>query len=269
MSNKTRIVEALKQKLKAEGLTYALLSRRMNVSEATIKRYLSQGRFTLDTLDAMCAALDTSIEELLEQTRPCGNDRSFSMEQEQALAENDLLFAIFYLVGGGWGFRNIVEHFGLSEVQLTKLLLQLDRQALLDYRSNDDIRLMKAMDTPWRTSGPLWIKYKRAAVLEFFQSDFSAPHELLRVTPGPVSPETAVLVRRKLLQVQREISDLMALDRSSGVREPEVERYWFVTAMRPMSFSALGRTAVEAGACSVFGDARPRVPSPSVNTDRG
>lgn len=258
MSEKKRIVEALKQRMKAQGVTYAQMAAHIGVSEATMKRYLSLGRFTLDTLDSMCEALSASLEELFESLGAGADDsRSFySFDQEKALARDELLFAIFYLVAGGWRFSSIAEKFEIRENVLVRSLVQLDKLGLIDYRSNDNIRLVRPVDTQWIPSGPLWMKYQRQAIAEFFGSDFSGDSEHLNVNAGTISPETAAVIRRKFLKTEKEIQKLISLEDIPAKDRSPSHRYWFITAMRPMSFSALSKKAVEVAVKSLLASRR-------------
>jgi len=206
----------------------------------------------------MCEALNASLEELFEDlgARNEAGKAYFSMEQEEALAGNDLLFAVYYLVGGGWEFSSLIEHFDIQETVLIKLLVQLDRHDLIDYRSNENLRVTQPIDTQWNPSGPLWMKYKRQAVAEFFNSDFSAENEHLNVAVGPVSQETAIVIRRRLVRAQKDIQNLLSLEDIPPKKIPALDRYWFITAMRPMSLSALSKTAVDAAMKSLVGSKR-------------
>ena len=248
MSEKKRIVEAVKHRMKTLGFTYAKMARSIGVSEVTMKRYLTQGRFTLDTLDAICGVLKSPLEELLSEYADCqGTDKNhFTHVQEEALAENDLLFAVLYSLGGGFDFAGMLEHFDIQETVLIKALVQLDRLELIDYRSNDNIRLRQPTDTQWIPSGPLWNKYKQQAVLEFFNSDFNGENEHLKLSVGPLYPETAAVIGRKLVGLEKEIQNFFATDDIPPEDIASADRYWFITAMRPMNFSVLSKRAVTA-----------------------
>ena len=258
MSEKKRIVEAMKHRMKTQGVTYAKMAERIGVSEATIKRYLSSGRFTLDTLDAMCGVLQVSLEELLvEYGEQSGASWSrFSLAQEKVLAENELLFAIFYTLGGGYDFTGIMAHFEIGETALIRQLVELDRLELIDYRSNDNIRLCKPTDTQWIPSGPLWKKYTQQGVAEFFSSEFSEENEYLKVSVGPISPETAAVIRRRLVRLDKEIQEFMATEDIPANDISSAKRYWFITAMRPMTLSALSKRAVAAAMQRLLGKQR-------------
>lgn len=256
MSEKKRVVEALKHRMKTQGITYATMAKRIGVSEATMKRYLTQGRFNLETLENMCGALHASLEELLiayGEHAATENRSHFSEQQEEALAKSDLLFAIYYSLGGGYNFESLQENFDISETVLIKLLVQLDRLGLVDYVANDKIRLKQPTDAQWIPSGPLWAKYQRQAVLEFFSSDFSGENEHLQVTVGPVLPETATVIARKLGRLNKEIQNYIATEDISPEAIPACDRYWFMTAMRPMSFSALSKRVVDAALKALSG----------------
>ncbi len=49
--NSTQIVETLKKDLKKRGVTYHALAARLGQSEANVKRFFSEGNFTLKRLD--------------------------------------------------------------------------------------------------------------------------------------------------------------------------------------------------------------------------
>ena len=52
------LLRAIKMTLRGRGLTYRKLAELLAVSEATVKRDLSKGQFSLKRLDQICATLD-------------------------------------------------------------------------------------------------------------------------------------------------------------------------------------------------------------------
>src|SRR5437764_631146 len=66
MSASANLIDALKQSLKAQGMTYAKVARGLGMSEASVKRMFSRRDFTLKRLDKV---LDLAGLELGELTR--------------------------------------------------------------------------------------------------------------------------------------------------------------------------------------------------------
>ena len=58
------LISTLKRVLKARGVTYADLAEKIALSEASVKRLFSQGTFTLERLEEVCAALEIAVFEL-------------------------------------------------------------------------------------------------------------------------------------------------------------------------------------------------------------
>ena len=61
----TRIVRELKRLLKARGVTYADLGRRIGLSEASVKRIFSRRTMTLGRLERICGAIDATVFEVV------------------------------------------------------------------------------------------------------------------------------------------------------------------------------------------------------------
>ena len=60
----SRFVEALKKSVRARGLTYAELGRRLRLSEASVKRMFSRGSFTLARIEEVLAAVDLDLYKM-------------------------------------------------------------------------------------------------------------------------------------------------------------------------------------------------------------
>jgi DNA-binding Xre family transcriptional regulator len=241
MSSKQRILSAIRFRMKKLGVTYAMVASKIGISESSVKRYFSEGRMSLDTVDELCQALDCSLEEMLadltQNTEP--QVLSFSEDQEALLAKNDLLFSIFYLVAGAWSYENIINSHSLSGAELNKALRELESAGLMRFQSNTTLQTLLPIDTPWRTDGPLWKKFRWQAVQEFFDSEFERKGEYLKVGLGPILPETAAVINRMMGKLQEEIKALIAIDKKNISNIKTVDGYWFVTAMRPMNFSVI------------------------------
>ena len=62
MSATAVIVRGVKARLRANGMSYRELADRIGVSEPTIKRDLSRGKFSLERLDKICEVLGAGIQ---------------------------------------------------------------------------------------------------------------------------------------------------------------------------------------------------------------
>ena len=155
------IISTLKRVLKTRGVTYAELAARINLSEASVKRLFSQGTFTLERLEQVCAVLEIDLFELAklargEQVRA----QQLSIKQEQALAKDRVLLGVFYLAYNGWQINDIVATYELTRVQVFSLLRKLDGMGVLDLLPGDQLRMKVTRNLRLRRRGPIELAYQ-------------------------------------------------------------------------------------------------------------
>jgi len=207
------IVETLKRILKARGMTYADLARGLRVSTPTVKRIFSQRSFTLERLDEVLRLLEIDFYELarLSHGRRSG-PAELSLEQETALAKDARLFSVFWLLCNEWRFEQIVAEFRLGAAQITAYFARLERLRLIDWRPGNRARLRVPKHYVWRAGGPLRKAYGLKVVTEFMRSRFDAPHDAFHFEAQELSPESAIVVKRRLERVAAEINELVEMD---------------------------------------------------------
>ena len=85
MADITHLTDALKKFLKSRGMTYGALARRLNISEASVKRMFSTGSFTLRRLGQICEVLELDFFDLAKlfgfKDKP-----QFAVDDEKAIA---------------------------------------------------------------------------------------------------------------------------------------------------------------------------------------
>src|ERR671927_1909655 len=108
MALKSRLVEALKVCLRARGMTYGMLAAKLGVSEPTVKRMFSRGAFTLARIEQILEAIELDLQELARLARDgAPGPAELTPEQEQALARDERLFSVFWLIQNEWSFAEI------------------------------------------------------------------------------------------------------------------------------------------------------------------
>ncbi|HVJ23750.1 MAG TPA: helix-turn-helix domain-containing protein, partial [Burkholderiales bacterium] len=107
----SRFVDALKRSVRARGLTYAELARRLRLSEASVKRMFSRGTFTLARIEQILGVLELDLHEVARMCRASDSASLLTLEQEAALAKDERLLSIFWLVVNDWTFADILEGF--------------------------------------------------------------------------------------------------------------------------------------------------------------
>jgi len=107
----------LKQVLKANRLTYAEMVRRLDMSEANVKRMFASQRFTLEWLEQICRLMQMELSGLF-QLYEASRQRvtQLTVEQEQELVADAALQEIGHKTiasGGAVAIQNLFEHLAM------------------------------------------------------------------------------------------------------------------------------------------------------------
>lgn len=211
--NPRPLIEVMKKALRREGITYAQLAPRLGLSEASIKRLFSQGRFTLAQVLAICAATGTELADLAGASRRRAVEkRELSLAQERALADEPRLLLLFHLLAQGRTTTEIARDYQLRGTEATRLLAQLDRLKLIDWLPGDRVRLKVPRDFAWRSDGPVRRRFGPEVLKEFLLDRFRGERALLRFEVRELSEASLQLLKRKLEKLAHEVAELAELD---------------------------------------------------------
>lgn len=235
-NNPWPLVEAMKRGLRRERITYKALAARMGLSEASIKRMFSTGRFSLAQVLAVCEALGTDIGELGRSAAARASEaRQLSLPQERALAADPRLLLLFHLLAGGWKVADIAREYRLDGPERTLLLARLDRLGMIELLPGERVRLKVARDFTWRSNGPIRRRYGAQVLREFLHDAFDGERALLRFEVRELSEASLHVLRRRLERLAQEVTELAELDASlPAARRRSVG---VALAMRPWTFS--------------------------------
>jgi hypothetical protein len=238
MPSRSRFVEALKKSVRARGLTYAALARELRLSEASVKRMFSRGSFTLARIEDILKVLDLELHEVARMSRGAASGPAeLTHEQEAALARDERLVSVFWLVLNGWRFDEVLETFSITRAQLTLAFARLEKLKLIDWGPRERARLKVPRDLRWRAGGPVKKAYGRRVMGEFLAARFDAPLELLRFESRALSAESAAVLKRRLERLVMDFNELAETDSSvpSGRRVGVA----LLAACRPWEFSVV------------------------------
>jgi transcriptional regulator with XRE-family HTH domain len=239
MSQKGKIIRCLKQCLKARGMTYAGLAKKIDVSEVSLKRYFSEERMTLDTLDLICSALHVELEELLLYSKDLDDARSPSLDedQERYLCESHDHFLIFLKIARGYTFSQLSENLNNEEmIHLLRVIRGLEEVRLVEFPSESDLRAVLSADAVVKPEGKLWAKYSKLGVEEFFKSNFQNENEYFRVSVGYLPNEKYEEMKRKFEELQEQMVEYANQSRRKKKTSMQTQKfYWCLGAIRPMN----------------------------------
>lgn len=187
MTASAALLRAIKSALRLRGLAYRDLARLLGVSEPTVKRDLSKGRFSLSRLDQICAALGLTLADLLQPPEEQELVTELSEAQELALVSQPKNFVVTYLLVNDWKFREITDAFRMDENELIGILLRLDQLEIIEYRPPHRVRKLTARNFAWRKDGPVHSFFVTRFAPEFFQSAFDGVGDAFRFVGGTLS----------------------------------------------------------------------------------
>jgi hypothetical protein len=234
----SRFVDALKKSVRARGLTYAELGRRLRLSESSVKRMFSRGTFTLARIEEVLAAVELDLYEVARMSRgAAAGPAELTHEQELGLARDERLLAVFWLVLNGWNFEEILGAFSVTRTELTMAFARLEKLKLIEWGPRERARLLVARDFVWRPGGPAKKAYARRAMAEFLHARFDAPLEMLRFESRELSAESAATLKSKLERLVTEFKELAEAD--SALPSGRRVAFALLAGCRPWEFSVV------------------------------
>lgn len=238
MPARSRLVEALKQALRARGLTYAQLARRLGLSEPTVKRMFSRGSFTLARIESILRVLDLEFYDLARMSRgAAGGPAQLTLEQETTLARDARLLSVFWLLLNDWSFEEILADYAVTRAELTLAFARLARVRLIDWGPRERARLAVSRDFQWRPGGPVKKAYGARVMQEFLAARFDGPGEWLRFEARDLSADSISVLRRRLEKLVAEFNETAEVDADLPGRRRQ--SLGLLVACRPWQFSAM------------------------------
>lgn len=235
MADRALIVSELKRLLREAGLTYRDVARQLGLSLASVKRLFSTGDFSLERVDAICELLGVALREVLERAQErTAPTTQLTLTQEQEIVSDLKLLLVTWLVLIRTPFEEIVRGYRLSEREVLRCLIRLDRLKVIELQPGNRVRLLISRHFSWRPGGPVQKYIHQRMLREFLASHFVGAHEEFFFNGGRVSDAALSQLKRALQSAARECAEIIERDRS-GAHDRRGAA--FVLALRPWNYS--------------------------------
>ena len=233
--SRSLLVAELKRTLREQKLTYAAVARDLKLSLPTVKRMFSREEFTLARFERVCEMAGSSLAELAaragERSAPV---RSLTAAQERQLVSDPLLLLVTWLVLNRATLADIVRDYRLSEQQVLRQLIRLDRLKVIELQPGNRVRLLISRHFSWRPGGPVQRYIHERMLKDFLASHFTGPDEEFWFHGGKLTDEAMAAIKRSLQLAARECAAIVDGDRrATGPRSGAA----FVMALRRWGYS--------------------------------
>ncbi len=206
MPHAITLVDTLKRLLKARGITYGDLAGRIDMSEASVKRMFSQKNFTLQRLDEILAASGIEFDELSAAQSAPTLISHLTLAQEREIIGDPRLLVVAVCAMNHIGFDDIVRVYDLTEVQVTRYLLRLDKIGFLELLPNNRVKLLISRTFGWIANGPIQTYFRHEAAADYLDSRFDGEGEMMRLVNVMLSRQSSAALLERLKQVATEFA---------------------------------------------------------------
>ena len=226
------LVNALKRLLKSRNVTYRHVAQGLDLSEASIKRLFATGNFTLARVDQICLLMGLEISDLVRMADAnIHRINELSEFQEKELVADPKLLLVAFLVINGWSFSAILKQYKLSEAQVIRCLVKLDKLKLIDLLPNNRFKLLTSTNFSWRKNGPILGFFTDHMKQDFFEGDFRANNEAITFIPGMLSETSCKTMLKKIEQLASEFNAINRQDAALPIEQRSA--FSMVVAFRP------------------------------------
>ncbi len=237
MTQSVALIDTLKQALKSHRLTYAEVARRLEMSEANVKRMFASKRFSLDRLEAVCQLMKMELTDLVmlyEESRQ--RISQLTVEQEQELVGDIKLLLISVSVRNRLSFDDIVSRYQISESDCIKSLAKLDRLKIIDLLPGNRIKLRIDEDFRWLPGGPIDGFFEQQIQRQFMKAGFKGEQEQRLFLFGLLGESSSQLLNNKLQALAKEFGELHRQDAKLPLSKRR--NFGCMLALRPWELNA-------------------------------
>ena len=245
MSTTADLVTALKKELKSAHMTYADLAQALGMAESSVKRMLAKGDMPLSRVDAICRALKIDFADLARRvadTQPLLSQ--LTPEQERSVVADKKLLLCAICVLSQWTLEQITSAYRITEAEVVRAWVQLDRIGIIELRPLNRYRLKLAKTFRWRPHGAVMDYFREHALLDYFSGGFDGPGEGLLLVHGSISRSLAPSFRERMQRVAQDFAQQHLADQK--LADKDLQGYTLLLGMRSWefgAFAALRRTA--------------------------
>jgi Cro/C1-type HTH DNA-binding domain len=235
MSERALIIAELKRALRERGLNYAAVARALDVSLATVKRLFARGELSLQRVEVICELVGLSLREILERAQEhTAPTNQLTLAQEREIVADARLFFVTWLVLNRVPFEEIVRCYRLTEREVLRYFIRLDRLKVLQLQPQNRVRLLVSRRFSWRVGGPVQRYIHEKLLREFLASAFAAAEDEFFFHGATVSREVLARLKRVLQSAARDCMEHVERDRSAPSDRLGAA---FVLALRPWGYS--------------------------------
>lgn len=208
MAQTNAIIEALKQTLRVQKVTYADVASKLELSEASVKRLFSDQQFSLKRLDQVCELLGIEISDLLRGLESVPQVNELDIAQEKKLVTDTKLLIAAVSCLNRWSFDEMLDTYQFEQPELIQKLVQLDKMGLIELLPNNRIKLLISPDFSWQKNGPIQRFFESQVQQDYFQCRFDKPGELRLFITGMLSSHSNDQIQQKIKRLAQEFRHL-------------------------------------------------------------
>jgi transcriptional regulator with XRE-family HTH domain len=208
MALTSALIEVLKRELKSRDITYADVAKKLDLSEASVKRMFSTKDFMLSRLDDICEFAGIEFADLARAVE--ARDTllmRLTVEQEKEIAGDIKLMLVAVGCIHHLTYEQILEDNSFTDAELVKLLTRLDKLKIIELQPNNRIRPLVARAFTWLPQGPIQQFFYAQAQADFFRSRFDGEGEVLLFASGRLSKASAKQLVDRLKRTAQEFRE--------------------------------------------------------------
>ncbi len=220
MSQSVLLVQALKQLLKSQNITYRAVAKQLQLSEASVKRMFANTQLSLERIDAICEMLGIEIADLLHKMQHMSKRIiQLSIEQEKIIVSNRKLCLVTICVVNRWTLEEIRQYYNLSEHECVRYLIELDKIKFIELLPKNKIKLLISPGFNWIPNGPIQKFFQQYILSDFIGSNFQNEHEEMLCQFGMLTKESNALLRKKLRHLAEEFQIMTEQDAGEPINK--------------------------------------------------
>jgi len=218
----------IKRSLKQKKITYSELATKLNKTETTIKRWMTNQNIRLSDLQAIAKALHIELEwpanfGTTERVRPS----HYTLKQEQFFAKNPKPFLMFIKLLVGHNFESVLQECQINVEQGIRYLRQMENLSVLELWPSNVIKMKMKPPFRWRVGGPIQTTYQQkliSVLIEHLRKKFPQSPNDDGVDPSGflwpfetyMCKETSEAMVAELHNLLRKYRTLASTDKASG-----------------------------------------------------